>query len=42
MKMDKFKCAECGVNEVDDEGDICDGCFESLYEDDMEEDEDDD
>ena len=40
--MEKFKCVECGFYEVDDEGDICDECFESLYEEDLEEDEEDD
>ena len=35
---DKFKCIECGDNEVDDECDICDDC---LYneEDEIEDDE---
>ena len=36
--MDKFKCVECGENEVDDEGDICDECFNELYEEDEDED----
>jgi len=42
MTMGKFICIECGENEVDEEDDICDNCFESLYEDDIEEDEEDD
>lgn len=24
---EKFKCVECGENEVDDEDDICDECL---------------
>jgi len=25
--MDKFKCVECGVNDVEHEDDVCDECF---------------
>ena len=39
MEMDKFKCIECGVEEVDDKDDICDDCMIAYEED---EDEDDD
>ncbi len=35
--MDKFKCVECGENEVVDEDDICDEC--ALGYEDGEEDE---
>ena len=26
-KMKKFKCVECGENEIDNEDDICEECF---------------
>jgi NMD protein affecting ribosome stability and mRNA decay len=25
--MNKFKCCECGINDVEDEDEICDDCF---------------
>ncbi len=25
--MEKFKCVECGVNDVEDKDDLCDECF---------------
>ena len=28
--MEKFKCVECDVNEVDEEGDMCDDCAEAY------------
>lgn len=28
----KFTCSECGENEVDEEGDICDDCLNEEYE----------
>lgn len=34
--MDKFKCVECGENEVDDEDDICDECALDYGEEDEE------
>ena len=38
--MEKFKCIECGENEVDDEDDVCEACWEAGIEDeDDEEDE---
>lgn len=33
--MEKFKCVECGVNDVDDEDDMCDDCA-AGYEEDIE------
>lgn len=29
---DKFKCVECGQNEVDDEDDVCEDCWEAENE----------
>lgn len=37
--MEKFKCVECGVNDVDDEDEMCDECAED-YNDDEEQEED--
>ena len=31
--MNKFKCVECGENEVDDEDDVCEACWEAENED---------
>jgi len=41
--MNKFKCVECGINNVDDKDEICDDCCEAYNGDDgeFEEDEDD-
>jgi len=36
--MDKFKCVECGVEEVDDEDDTCDECM-LAYENDTDQEE---
>jgi NMD protein affecting ribosome stability and mRNA decay len=38
---DPFKCSECGEEEVENEGDICDDCFYANEDesDDFEEDE---
>lgn len=30
--MDKFKCIECGQNDVDHEDDVCDDCWEAENE----------
>ncbi len=30
--MEKFKCIECGENEVDEEDDICEQCWNEQYE----------
>ena len=30
--MEKFKCVECGINDVDDEDGICDDCFYDVDE----------
>jgi len=40
--MEKFKCVECGVEEVDDEDGICEGCCEAYNGDDGEFEEDED
>lgn len=37
--MEKFKCVECGVNDVDDEDEMCDDCAMD-YNDDEEQEED--
>jgi len=34
--MNKFTCSECGIEEVEEEGDCCDNCF---YDEDEEEEE---
>ncbi len=31
-----FKCVECGENEVDDEDDVCEDCWEAEQEEDEE------
>jgi NMD protein affecting ribosome stability and mRNA decay len=36
---DKFKCIECGENEVDDEAYICEDCWEAENEDSEEDEE---
>lgn len=36
---DKFKCVECGINDVDDEDDICEDCWEAENEDEGEDEE---
>jgi len=40
MTNPKYMCEECGANEVEAEGDICDECFYEDAEEDDEEDED--
>lgn len=35
--MDGFKCVECGVNDVDDEDDMCDDCMIAYEEEEYEE-----
>jgi NMD protein affecting ribosome stability and mRNA decay len=38
--MEKFKCVECGMEDVENENDMCDTCYYELEEsDDFEEDE---
>ena len=37
--MDKFKCVECGENEVDDKDDTCDKCWAEQEEFDYEDEE---
>jgi len=41
--MEKFKCVECEINDVEDKNGICDDCFYDVNEnEDLEEDEDED
>jgi len=35
--MDKFKCIDCGVNEVEHEDDICDECYYNVDDEEFEE-----
>lgn len=35
--MDKFKCIECGENEVEDEDDVCEECWEAEEDEDEDE-----